>query len=106
MINGSPLFTGTSEQNQLEKIYWQLGTPTEATFPGVSKLPEWVEPTISRPACSISELVPKLDANGVDLLAQMLVFDPVGRISAMDARKHPFFSDLPDALKKVGADMS
>lgn len=36
----------------------------------------------------------------------MLVFDPSHRITAQDARRHHYFNDLPDALRRVGNDMS
>jgi hypothetical protein len=41
MVNGKPLFTGTSEQDQIKKIFKIRGTPTEQTWPEFSKLPEW-----------------------------------------------------------------
>jgi hypothetical protein len=36
----------------------------------------------------------------------MLVYDPAKRITAQDARSHPFFDSLPESLKKLGSDMS
>jgi hypothetical protein len=36
----------------------------------------------------------------------MLVFDPTHRITAQDARRHTYFDDLPEALRRVGNDMS
>ena len=41
MINHRPLFPGDSEIDQLFKIFRTLGTPTEATWPGVSQLPDF-----------------------------------------------------------------
>merc|ERR1712029_260534 len=35
-----------------------------------------------------------LDANGLDLLDKMLIYDPSKRISAKQALKHPYFDDL------------
>jgi enoyl-[acyl-carrier protein] reductase II len=42
------------------------------------------------------ELVPRLDANGIDLLKKLLCYDPEKRISAADALEHPFFKDLDE----------
>ena len=36
-------------------------------------------------------LVTGLDENGIDLLEQMLVYDPAGRLSAKQACIHPYF---------------
>ena len=65
MINGSPLFTGTSEQNQLEKIYWQLGTPTPSRVTSKSTTPSSVRlfsimrrPAHPRPCLKDGKVVP------------------------------------------------
>ena len=39
-------------------------------------------------------MVPQLDHDGLDLLAQLLVYDPTKRISAKVALQHPYFHDL------------
>mmetsp|Transcript_13677 Transcript_13677/g.20487 ORF Transcript_13677/g.20487 Transcript_13677/m.20487 type:complete len:302 (-) Transcript_13677:206-1111(-) len=107
MVNGAPLFTGTSEKTQLDTIFRHLGTPTEATFPGVSQLPEWRGnfPSYSPPS-SLNAVVPNLDEVGVELLGALLTYDPTRRITAQDAREHRYFNDIPDALRRVGGDMS
>jgi cyclin-dependent kinase len=107
MVNGTPLFTGTSDQTQLTTIFQHLGTPTELTFPGISELPEWKDDfEFYPPPPSLHFLVPKLDEDGVDLLSLMLVYDPSKRITAQDARHHAFFKSLPELLRQVGDDMS
>lgn len=47
---------------------------------------------------SLGHLVPTLEQDGVDLLEQMLQYDPAKRITAADAMKHPYFSDLSPTL--------
>ena len=108
MVNGTPLFTGTSEDVQLDTIFRHLGTPNETTFPGISELPDWRDnfPVYPAPAGGLRSLVPKLDPVGLSLLETMLVYDPSRRTTAQDARQHPFFDSLPDSLKSVGSDMS
>ncbi|CAM9119903.1 unnamed protein product, partial [Ectocarpus fasciculatus] len=96
MVNGSPLFTGTSEDTQLDTIFRVLGTPSEAAFPAIVELPEWREDMPQYPPpSSLHKLVPTLEEAGRDLLSQMLVYDPARRTTAQDARKHPYFADLP-----------
>lgn len=107
MVNGSPLFTGTSEETQLDTIFRLLGTPSEASFPGISELPDWREdfPNYPPPE-SLNKLVPALEDSGLDLLSLMLTYDPTRRITAQDARKHPYFADLPESIRKVGDNMT
>ena len=54
-----------------------------------SSFPQWKKKPLS-------EAVPSLDANGIDLLDQMLVYDPSRRISAKRALIHPYFNDNDD----------
>jgi serine/threonine protein kinase len=96
MINGRPLFPGASEQDQLNKIFKVLGTPTLAQWPGMASLPEYKTNFPSLPVQSWKRIVRKLDKDqlGVDLLSRMLQYDPAKRISADVALKHPWFRDL------------
>lgn len=41
MVSGKPLFTGTSEADQLKRIFKIRGTPNEKTYPDIVKLSEW-----------------------------------------------------------------
>jgi len=41
---------------------------------------------------SLAKAVPTLDKDGLDLLTEMLVYDPAGRISAKRALDHPYFT--------------
>ena len=69
MINGNPLFTGTSEDTQLDTIFRHLGTPDESTFPGISELPDWRSDFPNYPPPdSLHVLVPNLEQSGVELL--------------------------------------
>ncbi len=107
MVNGVPLFTGNSEETQLDTIFRHLGTPDETTFPEIKELPDWkpTYPAYASPP-TLHSLVPTLEEAGVHLLSSMLTYNPAKRITAQDARHHPYFADLPEPLKKVGDDMS
>eukprot|EP00632_Arachnochrysis_sp_CCMP2950_P003959 CAMPEP_0185704084 /NCGR_PEP_ID=MMETSP1164-20130828/16229_1 /TAXON_ID=1104430 /ORGANISM="Chrysoreinhardia sp, Strain CCMP2950" /LENGTH=377 /DNA_ID=CAMNT_0028371423 /DNA_START=253 /DNA_END=1386 /DNA_ORIENTATION=+ len=41
MANGHPLFAGTSEADQLRKIFKVLGTPSVRDYPGLAELPDY-----------------------------------------------------------------
>jgi len=97
MVTGKPMFPGANEADELRLIFKSLGTPTEATWPNVTSLPDWQKYTFSKyPGYSLAALVPGLDEVGYDLLNQLLQYDPAKRISASAALKHPFFDDLKD----------
>uniref|UniRef100_A0A674J140 mitogen-activated protein kinase n=1 Tax=Terrapene triunguis TaxID=2587831 RepID=A0A674J140_9SAUR len=88
MLQGQPMFpavTGTLEQ--LEKIWAVLGVPTEDTWPGLSKLPNY-KPLGQVPGAE-------------DLASKMLKAFPRERVSAQDALVHNFFSALPSRLYQL-----
>jgi cyclin-dependent kinase len=101
MMNGRPLFPGSSEQDQLIKIFKTLGTPSVKQWPGMMELPEYKGNFPMYPSQPLKKIVRKLDTAGIDLLAKMLQFDPAKRISAEQAMKHPYFKDLKLATKKI-----
>lgn len=64
-----PLFPGQKEEDELVRIFKVIGTPTEATWPGVEDMPHWKNYDFDQyPARSWKEIVPKLDDVGIDLL--------------------------------------
>ncbi|CAL0328711.1 unnamed protein product [Lupinus luteus] len=93
LITKTALFPGDSELQQLLHIFRLLGTPNETMWPGVSKLMNWHEYPQWNPK-SLSTAVPGLDELGLDLLAQMLKYEPASRISAKKAMEHAYFDDL------------
>lgn len=101
MVNGRPLFPGTADNDQLIKIFKLLGTPTPKTWPGIAELPEYKKTTFPRyPGQKLSKVVRRLSKTGLDLLSQMLQFDPNKRISAEAAMQHAYFKDLKLSGKK------
>jgi len=96
MANGRPLVAGTSEGDQLDRIFRLLGTPSMADYPGIVELPEYSSdlPPYPPPSGGLSTLVPGLDVGGIDLLSKMLQYDPARRVTAQQALEHPFFFDM------------
>ncbi|XP_067122441.1 LOW QUALITY PROTEIN: cyclin-dependent kinase 1-like [Centruroides vittatus] len=94
MANKRPLFHGDSEIDQLFRIFRTLSTPTEDTWPGVSRMPDY-KPTFPMWKQNILlTSVPQLDTSGIDLLQKMLVYNPTERISAEAALTHSYFDDF------------
>ncbi|GMH54606.1 hypothetical protein TrVE_jg9080 [Triparma verrucosa] len=95
MVNGRPLVTGTSEGDQLNRIFRLLGTPTLDQYPGLTDLPDYTADLAKHdPPKSIATLVPSLGEVGVDLFEKMMAYDPGRRITAQNALSHPFFDDM------------
>merc|ERR1711981_1327387 len=92
MASGRPLFPGSTVEDELHLIFKILGSPTEETWPGVSKneelinykFPEYTaEPMVAR--------APRLDQDGIDLVERFLLYQAKTRISARHAMRHPYF---------------
>jgi cyclin-dependent kinase len=96
MSNGRPMFPGSSEKDQLHKIFRTLGTPNLENWPGMAELPEYktLQTFHSYETQGLQRICPGLDAAGLDLLARMLQYDPARRISAAEAMEHPFFYSM------------
>lgn len=90
---GRPLFPGADVVDQLKRIFKLLGTPTEETWPGVSQLADYKPFPMYHVTASWSQIVPRLNTKGRDLLQKLLVCRPTLRISAEQAMAHPYFSD-------------
>ncbi|KAK6160879.1 hypothetical protein DH2020_004260 [Rehmannia glutinosa] len=93
LVTNQALFPGDSELQQLLHIFRLLGTPNEEIWPGVSKLVNWHEYPQWSPK-PLSTAVPGLDEDGLNLLSEMLQYEPSKRISAKKAMEHPYFDDL------------
>ena len=72
MSSSRPLFPGTSEADQLTKIFKVLGTPTEQTWPSMVDLPEYRPDFDPYPPHPIAEHFPSLEPAGQELLQQLL----------------------------------
>lgn len=94
LVTRTPLFPGDSEIDELFKIFRVLGTPNEVTWPRVTCMPDFKSTFPKWEPKLLSTLVSGLDSLGLDLLSQMLRYEPSKRISAKQALKHPFFDSL------------
>ncbi|TPR07937.1 Protein kinase domain family protein [Aspergillus niger] len=98
MLRGKPLFPGKDHINQFFLITDALGNPpdeviericTKTTLDLVKSLPK-------RQPAPWATLFPDSDENAIDLLGEMLIFDPDKRISAAKALEHPYLSVYHD----------
>jgi len=89
-----PLFCGASDPDQLVKIFKVLGTPTLKDWPEMVQLPGYRHDLPKYRPKKLGKTLPRLDSKGLELLQRMLQFDPKKRITADDALKHPYLSDV------------
>lgn len=94
MFSGRPLFPGTTNEDQIIRIFRIMGTPTERTWPGLSQFPEYKTTWQMYATQPLSTILPQIDPLGIDLLQRMLQLRPELRITAAEALTHQWFSDL------------
>jgi len=96
MITRRPLFPGDSEIDQLFRIFRSLGTPTEDSWPGVTKLPDF-KPVFPRwlPQNMHQVLPVTLSEGGHEMMACLLAYNPATRFSARQALKLPYLTNSP-----------
>ncbi|EMD65617.1 hypothetical protein COCSADRAFT_354868 [Bipolaris sorokiniana ND90Pr] len=101
MYTGRPLFPGTTNEDQVQKIFRLMGTPSERSWPGISQLPEYKNNFPVYHTQDLRLILPQVDQVGLNLLNSMLQLRPEMRISAANALQHPWFNDLPQRQQEV-----
>ncbi|XP_033219949.1 cyclin-dependent kinase 4-like [Belonocnema kinseyi] len=85
----SPLFPGTSEGDQLDRIFRVIGTPRRHEWPEDVSLSWAAFP--QRTATPLRSVIPNLNNHCADLIKSMLSFKPQNRLTAAQSLKHPYF---------------
>ncbi|SMR52343.1 unnamed protein product [Zymoseptoria tritici ST99CH_1E4] len=94
MFTGRPLFPGTTNEDQLLKIFRLMGTPSERSWPGITQFPEYKQTWPVYATQELRAILPQIDALGLQLLGQLLQLQPERRCSAQQALAHPWFAEL------------
>lgn len=101
MIRGAPLFQGDSDLDQIHQIFQVLGTPNEDSMPNYADLQKDFPGIAQYPRADLREILKTDDEFLIDLVSKILQYDPMKRLTAQDALKHPFFDTISPQIKKL-----
>mmetsp|Transcript_83270 Transcript_83270/g.146830 ORF Transcript_83270/g.146830 Transcript_83270/m.146830 type:complete len:400 (-) Transcript_83270:157-1356(-) len=92
-----PLFPGASESDEIFKICSVLGTPTQTTWAEGLKLANQMNfkfPQFSPTA--LSTLIPNASPAAIQLMTDLMAWDPKNRPTAAQALRYPYFQVGPE----------
>jgi len=100
-----PLFPGTNELDQIEKVHAILGTPSKEVLKVFKKEQSYQLNSNNydfppQEGTGIPRLIPHADPDCVDIIKLMLAYNPEDRITASKALRHAYFKDLVDAERR------
>ncbi|CAM9215819.1 unnamed protein product [Ectocarpus sp. 6 AP-2014] len=100
LLLGKPLMPGKTDLDQVHKIFKLLGAPNERIWPSLLDLPNVRSGKIdvlgvSHRYNTLGALLPHVRKEGIDLLNEMLTYDPDKRLSARQALRHQYFLNKP-----------
>uniref|UniRef100_A0A182XPU4 non-specific serine/threonine protein kinase n=1 Tax=Anopheles quadriannulatus TaxID=34691 RepID=A0A182XPU4_ANOQN len=90
-----PLFPGSSEVDQLFKICSVLGTPDKSDWPDGHKLAATIQFRFPEcPKIPLATLVTRASSSGIQLLEDLLLWEPEKRPTAQQSMRYPYFSSI------------
>ncbi|XP_078144155.1 cyclin-dependent kinase 11B isoform X2 [Centroberyx gerrardi] len=97
LLTQKPLFPGKSEIDQINKIFKDLGSPSEKIWPGYGELPAVKKMTFTEyPYNNLRKRFGALLSDqGFDLMNKFLTYCPSKRILSDEALKHEYFRETP-----------
>jgi len=98
-----PLFPGEDYIRQMNLIFNTLGTPSadDMKFITNPKAKNYIKSLKPRPKKPFSKIYKNANPLALDLMEQMLQFNPARRITVEQALEHPYFKSLHNAKKEV-----
>ncbi|KOC69084.1 Putative serine/threonine-protein kinase C05D10.2 [Habropoda laboriosa] len=96
MLLGKPLFPGSSTINQVERIMATLPPPTKEDLISVSAGygTNLLEKTPNGPRRSLKDLLPEVSEKALNLISNLILFNPNHRLTAVEALEHPYVADF------------
>lgn len=101
MLLGQPLFAGESTVDQMVEIIKVLGTPSKEEVAAMNKnYQEFKFPQV-RPMPWSRVFRAHTPPEAIDLVAELLKYNPAYRVSPADAMAHPFFDELREQATQL-----
>lgn len=97
MLGGRPMFPGTSTLNQLERIIEVSGFPTPSDIDSVnSSYATTMLESLPAPSAirTYTDMYPNAPPEAIDLLKNLLWFNPSKRLTCEEALKHPYVAQF------------
>ncbi|CAL8266446.1 unnamed protein product [Merluccius merluccius] len=97
LLTQKPLFPGKSEIDQINKIFKDLGSPSEKIWPGYGELPAVKKMTFTEyPYNNLRKRFGALLSDqGFDLMNKFLTYCPSKRVLSDEGLKHEYFRETP-----------
>jgi len=93
-----PLFPGKNELDMIHRIHNVLGTPPQEILNRFKSHASHMEFNFpQKSGTGLEKLLPHASADCIDLLKQLLTYDPERRITAEQVLKHEYFRELVEA---------
>jgi len=98
MLNGSPLFPGINDFDQLSKIMKLLGSPTQENWKGYEQLPDYGKVVFnSQNPVAFESIFPNATKSELNFLKYILVYERPKSIQ--EILDHAYFTELPKPSK-------
>ena len=92
-----PLFPGSNERDQITRICSVLGSPSSQYWPEGHRLATNIGFTFPNFApVNLQKMIPNAPPEAIDLMLNMMRFDPLKRPTAEECLAHPYFDDVEE----------
>ncbi|KAL1445873.1 hypothetical protein WDU94_003545 [Cyamophila willieti] len=90
----APFLPGESDLDQLTRIFQTLGTPSEETWPGVTKLQDFIQFKVF-PGIPLNEIFTAAGDDLLQVISSLLCLNPAKRTNCTQTLKMDYFKNKP-----------
>ncbi|GFY96364.1 CDK-activating kinase 1AT [Actinidia rufa] len=97
LFNLEPLFPGTSDIDQLGRIFSVLGNLTEDIWPGCLELPDYRSISFGKVEnpLGLDKCLPNRSPDEINLVKKLICYDPASRATAMELLHDKYLNEEP-----------